>query len=258
MQHNFKICNADTDSIAFKKEDQKPFTPEERVALLNEINSLMPELIQWEDDSFYKKFIVVRAKNYILQDEKGKVSIKGSGLKATTKEKALQRFTREVIDLLLKDRKDQIYCTYTKYANEIVSLKSIDDWSMKRTVTKAVLTSDRTNETRVLDALRGTDFREGDKVYLFFKTPEELCLREKFDGAYCVDTLLGKLYDTLTVFDTVIDVDLFPNFSLKRNRDRLVLSKAPEIKPMVTSKASKVPNKAGTFPEGFWQTRESS
>lgn len=250
MQHNFKICNADTDSIAFKKEDQKPFTLEEREALLSEINSLMPELIRWEDDSFYKKFIVVRTKNYILQDEKGKVTIKGSGLKASTKEKALQRFTAEIIDLLLRDRKDQIYCIYTKYAHEIMSLSSMDDWCSKKTVTKAVLNGTRTNETRVLDALQGTDYSEGDKRYFFYRTPEELCLRENFDGTYCRDTLLGKLYDTISVFDTIIDVELIPNFSLKRNRGLLsVQHKAPETKLMV------IPTSTKPIAGGLWQTR---
>jgi hypothetical protein len=249
MSHNFLICNADTDSIAFKKPDEKPFTPEERQELLNDINLLMPELIRWEDDSFYKKFIVVGSKNYVLQDPKGNVKLKGSGLKATTKEKALRRFIKEVIDLLLKDRKDHIYCIYTKYAHEILSLKDISDWCSKKTVTKAVLGAERTNEKRVLEALRGSDFNEGDKVYMFFKTPEELCLRENFSGEYDVDTLLGKLYDTLSIFDKIIDIDCFPNFSLKRNKSLLPKSPLNQTISLLNSKE--------TFPAGYWQTRDT-
>jgi hypothetical protein len=98
-----------------------------------------------------------------------------------------------------------------------VNLKDITDWCSKKTVTKKVLHGERTNETRVLDAIGNKHVQEGDKIYVFFKTPEELCLRENFDGTFDRDILLGKLYDTLSVFDTIIQMDLFPNYALKRN-----------------------------------------
>jgi len=218
MAYDFIVVGGDTDGVAFKKRDQKPFTDEERAALIAELNAQMDQMIHWEDDGVMKRQIVVKAKNYVLVDEDGKRKIKGSALKATTKEKALQNFISEVIDLMVKDRMDQIYSLYMKYAREIVDLKDITDWCSKKTVTKAVLTSDRTNETRVLEAIGDTPVQEGDKVYVFFKTPEELCLRENFDGTYDRDILLGKLYDSLCVFETVIQTDLFPNLSLKRNQ----------------------------------------
>jgi hypothetical protein len=234
MNQKMIVVGADTDGLAFKKADQKPFTPEERASLLEGLNSLMDELIRFEDDGVVKKQICVRAKNYILVDESGKVKIKGSALKATTKEKALQRFIAKVIELIIADRMDQIYSVYNACALEILNLKDIGDWCSKKTVTKAVLTGTRTNETRVLDAIGSTPVQEGDKIYVFFKTPTELCLRENFDGIYDVSTLLGKLYDSLCVFDTIIQTDLFPNYSLKRNMELLtgekpapVRSKAP-------------------------------
>lgn len=214
---NFKIVNADTDSISFTigKRIEKPDE------LLTDLNSLYPDRIRWEDDGYYKTVVVVKAKNYVLEDEDGKVTIKGSGLKGTMKEKALQRFMRELIEQLLKGRKDRIYPLYSRYVSEIDSLSAIDDWCFKKTVTKSVLEPGRTNEERVKDALEMDEVSEGDKVFLFFKTPEELCLRENFDGTYDKDKLFRKLYDTLCVFETLIDVDLFPNYSLKRNKELL-------------------------------------
>jgi hypothetical protein len=129
------------------------------------------------------------------------------------------------------------------------------------------LNAERTNETRVLDAIEGTDYREGDKIYVFFKTPEELCLREKFDGTYDTDILLDKLHSTLEIFDTILDVELFPNFSLKRNRDLLgdlpaLSTPAPKKKTtqVILKKASEIetvkPSQSkAEFPSGFWQTR---
>lgn len=224
-QHDFILVGGDTDGLAFKKPDEKPFTPEERTALLAELNSLMDGLIHWEDDGVMKRQIVVKAKNYILLDEAGKIKMKGSAIKATTKEKALRRFIGELVDLLLKDRKDHIFSLYLRYANEILNVTDISDWCVKKTVTKSVLNPERTNEERVLEALEDADVNEGDKVYMFNRTPTELCLREDFDGSYDVDCLLKKLYNTLAVFGTIIDMELFPNFTLQRNRELLGLDK---------------------------------
>lgn len=219
--HNFTIVNADTDSIAFCKPDGKKFTEEERADLLAELNSFMPERIRWEDDDYYKTVIVAKAKNYVLEDEDGNVKIKGSGLKGTMKERALQEFMNEVIRLMLKGRKDHIMHTYLTYVSKINTLVRIDDWCFKKTVTKSVLEPERTNEDRVKEALDLDTVSEGDKVYLFYKTPEELCLREEFDGTYDADKLYKKLFDTLCIFETLIDVDVFPNFALKRNKELL-------------------------------------
>lgn len=249
---HLKLVAGDTDGLALKKVDQSAFSAEERTDIIRKLNEVMPELIRFEDEGVLKRQIVVKVKNYVMQDETGKVKIKGSGLKATTKEKALQRFTREVIDLLLKDRKDQIYSLYLQYAEDVTKLKSIDDWCSKKTVTKAVLSAVRTNERRVLEALDGSDYVEGDKVFMFFKTPEQLCLKEKFDGTYDIDILLDKLWSTLAVFETILDIDLFPNFSLKRNRMRL-----SDYKYSDGGLLSKLRDEAApiSFPLGLFQTR---
>lgn len=246
QSRDFLVIGADTDSIIIKKKDEKQFDEEERQKLLDEINTLTGEFIEWADDDYFKRILVLKTKNYVLDDGQ-KVKIKGSALKATTKEKALQRFLKEIIDLLLKDRKDHIFSLYYKYAQEVLALHDISEWCSKKTVTKAVLNPERTNERRVADALEDSEATEGDKVYMFYKTPTELCLREKFDGTYDVDTLLDKLYSTLTIFETVLHIDLYPNFTLQRNRELLGLQTK---KKQVTTTP-----KQSHFPEGFWNTR---
>ncbi len=237
LNHNFLLGPTDTDSISFCKPDMKLITKEERIVLLNELRSISPDYMDWEDDGYYKRCIIVGAKNYIMQDEAGKVTIKGSGLKASMKERALQAFIQELIDLLLKDKKDQILFHYLKYVHTILNLKDITDWCSKKTITKAVLNPERTQEERISAALKGSDYKEGDKAYMFFKTETELCLREKFDGAYDKDILLGKLHDTLSIFGTVIDADLFPNFTLKKNQSMLTdLGYVPKFEPIKSAK----------------------
>lgn len=219
--HNFEVIGGDTDGLAFKKPDQSPFTKEERKALLEELNGYMDGLIHFEDDGVFPVQLVIKTKNYCLVDESGKMKTKGSALKATTKEKALQAFLQEVIQLLLNDGQDFIYGTYMRYAKEILSLNDLTNWTSKHTITEAVLEGKGTAQVRIRQALKGRPVQQGDKIYLFFKTPTERCLLENFDGTYDASILLGKLYDTLCIFETVIDVKAYPNLTLKRNKSIL-------------------------------------
>ena len=44
--HNFQLINCDTDAISIAYNDMREISEEERKALLIEINSLMPEMIE--------------------------------------------------------------------------------------------------------------------------------------------------------------------------------------------------------------------
>lgn len=217
MNNNFLLVNGDTDSIAFKKRDEKPFTPEEQETILEQINSLMPQHIVWKNDKYYRRFIVCAAKNYILDDGK-KVTIKGSGLKATKKEPALREFIKEVCHLLLKDRKDQIFLLYLSYVKKIMKLEDISQWCFKATVTKKVLEPSTTFNQKIRTAIGTRSVSEGDKVYLYFRQDGTLSLREDFKGDCDKIVLLGKLRDTVEVFSSVFDTELFPDLTLARNK----------------------------------------
>ncbi len=220
MPHNFIIANGDTDSIAFKKPDEKPFTEAEQAELLAELNATMPDQILWKNDKHYRRLIVFKAKNYVMDDGK-KVKIKGSALKASKKEPALREFIKEVITLLLKDKQDQIFFLYLDYVKRIMELTDINPWCFKVTVTKKVLEPTTTFNQKVLTAIGRVPVSEGDKVYMFFQEDDSLCLREHFTGQCDRMKLLGKLRDTIEIFGNVIDADLFPDFTLRRNQDRL-------------------------------------
>jgi hypothetical protein len=97
----------------------------------------------------------------------------------------------------------------------------MNGWCTKHTLTKAVLTNDRPNEVRIRNALKNKPMQEGDKFFLFFKSDTERCLLEDFDGVYSVDSLLKKLYDTLCIFETILDLTNFKNYKLVRNKKAL-------------------------------------
>lgn len=211
----FKLVNVDTDSFSYSP--GKKLTDEEYQEHLDEVNSLFEDGIVWEDDGYYKKVLVVKTKNYVLDDGK-KLKIKGSGLVGTMKEVALQEFIKDIINLLLKNKRDHIFSVYNQYANEIKDIQDISRWSMRKTITASILNPERKQEEKVLEAISNISYQEGDKVNLFSIDEDNLGLVEDFNGDYDKDTYFNKLHDTLSVFETVIDPTIFPNYKTGRNK----------------------------------------
>jgi len=217
--NGYQIVNADTDSVSISNNGF--LSIDKRKEILSEINKLSGKLIAWEDDGYYPSFIVLKAKNYILCDEDGKIKTKGSALKDSKKEMALKDFMNEII-LTIIDNKFDYEKIYAKYVKDALDMKDIKRWCSKKTITSKVLKPERTNEQKVLDALEGKNFQEGDKIWVFFKQDESLCLYEDFDGDYHKEKLLEKIFKTARVFGEILPVnELFPNLKLKKNRDLL-------------------------------------
>ena len=220
MNHNFLVPVVDTDSITVSKPDGSSFSQEEIDILTKEINELTDELINWEFEFYIPKMIVLKAKNYAMWDGK-KLKLKGSAFKSSTLEVALKEFLNEMIDAMLHD-KTNYGEIYLKYVREILDIKDIKRWASKKTISSKTLTSERANETKIKDTIKDTDYREGDKIYVFFKENCELCLVENFSGDYNKDKMLLKLYKATERFETILPVkELFINYSLKKNRKLL-------------------------------------
>lgn len=215
----YTLVNADTDSISYCKADQSPFTKEEMDNDLNSVNSLFPEKIRFEDDGAFTKVIVLKAKNYALWDGT-KLKLKGSAFKTSTKEPALKEFMKDIIQTIIDDKNDFVGI-YNKYIREAANVTDIKRWAKKATLTETTYKSTRANETKVIDAVQGTEYTKGDKVYLFFDNDDKLVLAEKFNGVYNRDKMVKKVYDTACTFDSILPEGTFLNYSLKRNKEKL-------------------------------------
>ena len=218
--HNFILGPVDTDSISFCKPDQSDFTKEERKLLLEEINARLPELINFADDGYYQSVIVFKTKNYVLKKKGEKPKYKGSALKATLKEPRLKDFIKEVIKEIGLER-NNFAELYHKYVKEINSITDITPWCTKKTITSKVLNGTRTNETKVMDVIEDTDYREGDKIFVYYTKDGSLRLRESFNKDHDVNVLLKKLFKTAKIFETLLDMDNFLDYSIKRNKKKL-------------------------------------
>lgn len=216
----FTLVNCDTDSISYCRFNAEPFTNEERDSLLIDLNSLYPDKIRFEDDGYYNTVVVLKAKNYVLWDGK-KIKIKGSAIKASTKERALKELIGETIQYILDGKENDLTSLYHKYVKEALSVKDIKRWASRKSITEAVLNPERTNEQKVADALEGQEFQPGDRRYFYFKSDGSLSVVENFDGDYDRYKLIEKIWKTLQVFSTVIDMSSFPKYHLKTKRHLL-------------------------------------
>lgn len=243
--NNHILCNVDTDSFSVCKPDQTPWTPEEKQKFMDYINAGFPELIKWCDDGEYIKFLVVKSKNYatVYYDEKKQkvtTKIKGSALKDQKRPKALLKYTEEFIELLLNKETDLLLDLYHKYVNEIMNIQDITSWTKKLTITAKItkcvghekfdkqekkLRGIRSNETKVYDAIKHTNFQEGNKIYVYFKQDRSYGIAEEFSGDYDKKALLKSLFAVTKVFIKIINFDKFPNYSLVKNYKTLLETK---------------------------------
>jgi DNA polymerase elongation subunit (family B) len=246
---NFKLVNVDTDSFSVSpgyRVDDKEYKD-----LVNELNSLYPDMIVWEDDGLFDKVIVVRAKNYVLKTG-DKIKYKGSSLTDQKKEPKLIQFLNDVIYVIINDSYDDIKDIFKEYCKEALNPKDIKDWTVKKTITKSVLNPERANEEKVLDACNEaiklgviSNIQEGDKVWLYqaidgmkqkMAKGEPVFLKDgspkmvkntilKFPELYDEDHdawhYVERVYKTLDILNSVLDMSQFEKYHLKSKRKLL-------------------------------------
>lgn len=220
---NMQIVNADTDSIMFNYQDGQEISQITQDSIRDGMNALFPKNISWEFDGYFRKVVVLKAKNYILDDGK-KVKFKGSALRSPSLEPALREFIGRVVDAILKEESNytEIYNEYIREIKDIGTIFMMKRWGSRKTISSKTLESERTNEKRIRDAIEDTEYVEGDRCYVFFKEDGTLDLVENFHGDYNKKKLYEKLFKTGQRFSTVLNSkELFPNYGLKRNQENL-------------------------------------
>jgi DNA polymerase, archaea type len=102
-----QVIEVDTDGIYFVA---PPGCESERdqEALLESIASALPEGIKLEIDGRYPAMFSYKMKNYVLVDESGELTIRGSGLRSRGLERFQRRFMEDMFRLLLEDRRAEI------------------------------------------------------------------------------------------------------------------------------------------------------
>lgn len=243
--YNYIPVSNDTDAISFRKQDGSPFSKEEQNKLIDEINSLLPEMLEYEDDGYFETVLVVKAKNYVMRTPDMKVKKKGASLVDMKREPALREMLGELITDLMDTEGANALKIYHKYIQEAMNIQDINRWVVKKSISDKVLNPQRTNEQVVLDAVKHKNPREGDKFYLytaldgkrqkvakgepvFLKSGEPsmipnniLKCAEDWRGDEYKIHYIKRVYMTLCILENLLDLDQFIKYHNKGNHKLL-------------------------------------
>ncbi len=207
--HDFELGAVDTDCAYFYKKDGSAFTPEERVALQDEFNSIMLEHIKVSIDGYAPAMVVLKTKNRIYTNEKGDVKVKGSALKSSKMLPAIKKFHKRITDGLLGITDESLPDIYH---NEVLKLchgvNSIQDWASKKTISEKTIRSERKTERDIMEAVKGVHWQNGDKIWVYRTNEDKLKLVDSYSSDapdYNLRKLLSSLANSAKVFDTVVD-----------------------------------------------------
>jgi len=228
----YKLVACDTDSIKICRTDGKPMSQEEQDNILKRMDSKTPELIRLEEDGYYEKFLVIKSKNYVTYDGK-KTKYKGSSIKDQKKEPALRKFMNSAISLIMNHPEDynlKLQALYQSYCRKALEIDNINDWAVKKTVTRSVINETTSGQANINAAIKGRGFSEGDKIWLYVKEDPEkpadvnkkkYALIEDFGGEYHIWHYVKRVYDTLSILENLIDIKQFIKYHNKSNRSKL-------------------------------------
>ena len=238
-RNDWILVNLDTDSLSFAKKDGSEFTKEELEEIDKKLNEIM--YCKWADDGYYSNVLIAKAKNYVLKEHgSDKLKYKGSSFKDSKKEKALNQFMKDLVDSLI-NHKDIEVEIYEQYIYKACNIEDINDWAVKKSITKSILTGERANESKVRDAFNGRTFTEGEKIFVynaidgeiqevkkgvpvFYKRTGEpkmipnriLKMVEDYDGNYDKEHYVKRVWKTLDILKNVLDMSKFTNYSTSK------------------------------------------
>ncbi len=113
-----QVIECDTDGIYFVA----PFPMTDisaAEALIEKLATAMPRGIRLEIDGRYPAMFSYKMKNYVLLDEAGQITIRGSGLRSRGLERFQRRFMEDFFTLMLTDGQGEIPQLYERYRGQI-------------------------------------------------------------------------------------------------------------------------------------------
>jgi len=120
----------DTDGIYFVP-PPRVRTDEEVEELIERLSGSLPSGIEVEMAGKYQAMFSYKKKNYALMDDKGNVTIKGSGLRSRGMEKYLREFLSSMIRLLLQGKEEEIHSLFKDYLNRLEQHQMGISWLAK-------------------------------------------------------------------------------------------------------------------------------
>jgi DNA polymerase elongation subunit (family B) len=112
------VIEVDTDGIYFVA---PPGVDDDAAAqeLIEKIGAAMPEGVRLEIDGRYAAMFSYKMKNYVLLEESGEMTIRGSGLRSRGLERFQRRFMEDMFRLMLEGHGSEIPALYQSYRERL-------------------------------------------------------------------------------------------------------------------------------------------
>jgi DNA polymerase elongation subunit (family B) len=117
-QRGATIIEVDTDGIYFVPPKEVKTEMDEEI-LIQGLAGMLPKGIDLELDGRYPAMFSYKMKNYALLDPKGRLLIKGSGLRSRGLELFQRQWMEEMLLLLLKGEKEKVAELYQRYLEDL-------------------------------------------------------------------------------------------------------------------------------------------
>ncbi|HXW84666.1 MAG TPA: DNA polymerase domain-containing protein, partial [Candidatus Binataceae bacterium] len=216
-----QVIEVDTDGIYFVPPPAVR-SESDADALVEKLASVLPEGIKLEIDGRYPSMLSYKMKNYVLLDETGEMTIRGSGLKSRGLERFQRRFMEEMFALLMADRGGEFAALYHRWLGKLERHEiGIDDLMKTETLQdslesyRAKMSGNRRNVSAAYElALKSARrYQSGDQIsyYVIGRSPrvrvaEAARLAADYDAknpdenvAYYQSKLL-ELYEKFRIF----------------------------------------------------------
>ena len=125
-----QIIEVDTDGIYFIP-PKTVNTAGEEEELISSLREILPRGIDLELDGRYPAMFSYKIKNYALLDEKGRLVIKGSGLRSRGLELFQRDWLEEMLTLLLNGEREKISDLYQRYLDDLENHRKDIAWLVK-------------------------------------------------------------------------------------------------------------------------------
>ena len=148
-------------------------TDKEVQDLIQRLSDSLPSGIEVEMAGIYQAMFSYKKKNYALMDDKGNVTVKGSGLRSRGMEKYLREFLSNMIRLLLEGKEQEIHSLFRDYLDRIEEHQLGISWLAKTETLSESLDTYREKvaakkrnpaATYELAIASGRPYRAGDQV----------------------------------------------------------------------------------------------
>jgi DNA polymerase I len=140
-----QIIEVDTDGIYFIPPETVATAVEEE-RLIEDLKKTLPDGIDLELDGRYPAMFSYKMKNYALLDDKGRLLIKGSGLRSRGLELFQRDWLEEMLTLLLNGEREKIPNLYERYLDDLEHHRKDIVWLAK---TEALQDSLESYQTKV-------------------------------------------------------------------------------------------------------------